>query len=250
MNHRIIGVFSTLRSNTHRMTIAGCIALMTFVFAACNKKDAVETHIPSAGLMVFDLAPDKDGIGVALSGNLINTMPLGYTSYSGTYRNIYTGNREIEVFDLRDSVFAKSSFNFEDGNLYSLFVTGNNGNYKAITVKDDVDSSATADKAYVRYINAIPDSSAPNVTITAGGSTVSEGMASFNTVSPFTAVTPGDIKIAVSNGGNIATDRTVTVESGKVYTALVIGVPGATDDLRKVQIRYVQNGVIPSTTKK
>lgn len=226
------------------------LAVITVAFTACNKKDAVETHIPSSGLMVFDLAPDKDGIGVALSGNLINNMPLGYTSYNGTYRSIYTGNRDIEVFDLRDSVFAKSSFTFEDGDLYSLFVTGNNGNYKVITVKDDVDSNATADKAYIRYINAIPDSSAPDVTVTAGGSAVSKQAASFNTVSAFTPIAPGDVKIAVSNGTNVSTERTFTVESGKVYTALIIGVPGATDELKKVQIRYVQNGVIPATAEK
>lgn len=232
------------------MAAMGVLVLVAGVLAACNKKDAVETHVPAAGLMVFNLAPDKDGIGVALSGNPINSMPLGYTSYNGNYRSIYTGQRGIEVFDLRDSVFATSSFTFEDGNLYSLFVTGNNGVYKTITVKDDVDSSATSDKAYIRYINAIPDSSAPVVTVTAGGTKVTEGAASFNTVSQFSPVAAGDIKIAVSNGGNISTDRTITLESGKVYTALIIGVPGATDDLKQVQIRYVQNGVIPENTEK
>lgn len=232
------------------MAAMGLFVLVAGVFAACNKKDTVETHIPAAGLMVFNLAPDKDGIGVALSGNLINNMPLGYTSYNGNYRSIYTGQRGIEVFDLRDSVFATSSFTFEDGNLYSLFLTGNDGVYKTITVKDDVDSNATSDKAYIRYINAIPDSSAPVVTVTAAGTNVSQGAASFNTVSQFTPVSPGEVKVAVSNGGNISADRSITLESGRVYTALIIGVPGATDDLKKVQIRYVQNGVIPESVEK
>jgi hypothetical protein len=231
------------------LAILGLIAVAG-TFAACNKKDTVDTQIPAAGLMVLNLAPDKDGIGVALSGNVINNTPLAYTSYNGTYSNIYTGTRAIQAFDLRDSVFAESSFTFENDNYYSLFVTGNNGVYHTVTVKDDVDSNATADKAYVRFINAVPDSSAPTVTITAGGTQVSEGAAAFNTVSPFTPVTPGDVKVAVSNGGNIAAERTLTLESGKVYTALIIGVPGATDDLKKVQIRYVQNGVVPTSTEK
>src|SRR6476620_1836021 len=111
------------------------VVLAAGLLSACNKKDAVATHIPAAGIMVFNLAPDKDGIGVALSGNLLNSTPLGYTDFNGIYQNIYTGTRDIKAFDLRDSVFASSSFTFDDDNFYSLFVTGNNGVYNTITVK-------------------------------------------------------------------------------------------------------------------
>src|SRR5687767_14538348 len=224
--------------------------LLTVVLVACNKKDAVTTRIPAAGLMVFNLAPDKDGIGVALSGNILNNTPLTYTSFNGNYQNIYTGTRNIESFDLTDSVFASSTFTFEDNNLYSLFVTGNNGVYKNITVKDDVDSNATADKAYIRYINAIPDSSAPVVRITAGGTEVAGAASSFSSVSNFIPVAGGDVKIAVTNGSTISADRSVSLENGKVYTALLIGVPGATDETRKVQIRYILNGSVPAESVK
>jgi len=224
--------------------------LLTVVLVACNKKDAVTTRIPAAGLMVFNLAPDKDGIGVALSGNILNNTPLSYTSFNGNYQNIYTGTRNIESFDLTDSVFASSTFTFEDNNLYSLFVTGNNGVYKNITVKDDVDSNATADKAYIRYINAIPDSSAPVVRITAGGTEVAGAASSFSSVSNFIPVAGGDVKIAVTNGSTISADRSVSLENGKVYTALLIGVPGATDEARKVQIRYILNGSVPAESVK
>ena len=224
--------------------------LLTVVLVACNKKDAVTTRIPAAGLMVFNLAPDKDGIGVALSGNILNNTPLSYTSFNGNYQNIYTGTRNIESFDLTDSVFASSTFTFEDNNLYSLFVTGNNGVYKNITVKDDVDSNATADKAYIRYINAIPDSSAPVVRITAGGAEVAGAASSFSSVSNFIPVAGGDVKIAVTNGSTISADRSVSLENGKVYTALIIGVPGATDEARKVQIRYILNGSVPAESVK
>ena len=230
----------------HRtIPVFGAVLLAVVLLVACNKKDAVTTRIPASGLMVFNLAPDKDGIGVALSGNLLNNNPLSYTSFNGNYQNIYTGTRNIESFDLTDSVFASSTFTFEDNNLYSLFVTGYNGVYKNITVKDDVDSNATADKAYIRYINAIPDSSAPVVSITAGGTEVAGEAASFTSVSNFIPVAGGDVKITVNNGSTISTDRLVSLENGKVYTALLIGVPGATDDTRKVQIRYVLNGSVP-----
>jgi hypothetical protein len=216
------------------------------VLGACNKKDAVATHIPAAGIMVFNLAPDKDGIGVTLSGNLLNSTPLGYTDFNGTYQSIYTGTRDIRSFDLRDSVLATSDFTFDDNSYYSVFVTGSNGSYQNIAVKDDIDSNATADKAYVRYINAIPDSTAPVVSITSGETSVSQTSAPFNTVSSFIPVDAGDITITASNGSDISTDRTLALENGKVYTVLIVGVPGETDNERKVQIRYVVNGSVPA----
>lgn len=237
--------FSFRRTNP----VLGAVVLAVVLLGACNKNDAVTTRVPASGLMVFNLAPDKDGIGVALSGNLLNNTPLSYTGFNGNYQNIYTGTRNIESFDLTDSVFASSTFTFEDNNLYSLFVTGYNGVYKNITVKDDVDSNATAGKAYIRYINAIPDSSAPVVSITAGGTEVANASATFSSVSNFIPVAGGDVKIAVTNGSTISTDRSVTLENGKVYTALLIGVPGATDDTRKVQIRYILNGSVPESAK-
>lgn len=226
------------------------VALVTGLLGACNKKDAVATHIPAAGIMVFNLAPDKDGIGVTLSGNLLNTTPLGYTDYNGTYQSIYTGTRDIQSFDFKDSAFVSSTFTFEDNNYYSLFITGNNGVYSTLTVKDDIDSNATADKAYIRYINAIPDSTAPVVSITSGGVSVSQAPAAFNTVSTFLPVNAGDISITASNGSDISTDRTLKVENGKVYTVLIVGVPGETDNERKIQIRYVVNGSVPAASGK
>ena len=231
------------------MASAGAVLLVTAILSACKKNDAVNTRIPAAGLMVFNLAPDKEAVGVALSGNLLSNQPLAYTSFNGTYQNIYTGSREVAAYDFfRDSVFSNSTFNFEDKNYYSLFVTGNNGVYKNITVKDDVDSSASADKAWIRYINAIPDSSAPVVTITFGGIKVSDAPASFTSVIPFTAVDGGDVNIAVNNGNTISADRTLTLEKGKVYTALLIGLPAQSDSTKKIQIRYIQNGSVPAAS--
>jgi hypothetical protein len=173
--------------------------------------------------MAFNLAPDQDGIGIALSGNVLNNTPLYYTGFNGLYQNIYTGIRDIEVFGFTDSVFAKSTFTFDDGQYYSLFVTGN---------------------------NAIADSNALKVTITAGGDNSVDELAAFSKVSPFVAVNGGDVKIALTNGSNVSAERTVTLENGKVYTALLVGVPGATDEDKKIQIRYVQNGNLPTDDAK
>jgi hypothetical protein len=232
------------------LTVAAVALLVTGFLAACNKDlNDDNPQVPSAGLMVFNLAVDKEAVGLALSGNAISNTPLAYTAYNGGYQRIYTGSRDVEAYDFNnDSVFAKSNFNFEDSSLYSVFVIGGNGSYRNVTAKDNVDSSASGDKAYVRYVNAIPDSSAPQVSIQAGGSEVSGVAAAFGDVSAFLPVAGGDVTIGVSNGDNISASRTISLQNGRAYTALLVGTPGATDTAKKVQIRYIENGTVNSTT--
>lgn len=221
------------------------------VVGACNKNLGPSEPIPSAGLMVFNLAPDQEAVGVALSNSLLTNNPLQYTGYNGLYQNIYVGQRDIQVYNyLTDSVVATGNHTFENDNYYSLFVTGNNGVYKTIVVEDEVDSSASADKAYIRYINAVPDSSSPVVTVTSAGTKVLDGAAAFNTVSPFAAVNEGEVNVSISNGTNISAARNITLEKGKVYTALLIGDPSKTDSTSKIQIRYIQNGQLPAPAEK
>ena len=230
--------------------MAAALALVVLI-SACKKDLGPSEPIPAAGLMVFNLAPDQQAVGVALSNSLLTNNPLQYTNYNGLYQNIYVGQRDIAVYDyLTDSVVATGNHTFENDNYYSLFVTGNNGNYETVVVEDDVDSTSSADKAYIRYINAVPDSSSPVVTITSAGTKVLDGAAAFNTVSPFAAVNEGEVNVSINNGTNISAARNITLEKGKVYTALLIGDPAKTDSLTKVQIRYIQNGQLPAPAEK
>lgn len=225
---------------------AGGLLLMTLLFSACKKSlNDDNANIPVAGLMGFNLSTDKASVGLAISGSALTNAPLGYSSFTGLYQNIYTGSRAVSAFNFytSDSAFATATENFEANKYYSVFVLGANGNYRNLIVKDELDSlAATSGLAYVRYINAIPDSSKPAVTLTAAGTDVSNGNASYATVSAFTGINPGDLTIKVSNGSTISANRTITVEKGKVYTILLIGVPGSTDAEKKVQVKYITNG--------
>jgi len=137
------------------------------------------------------------------------------------------------------TTIAISSTTFADSAYYSAFVMGANGNYRNVVVKDEVDLvTPVAGKAWVRYVNAIPDSvSTPSVTV--GTNTES---APYATVSAFAQVDAGPVNIAVTNGGSINATRTITMEENKVYTVLLAGLPGATDPVNAVQIRFITNG--------
>jgi hypothetical protein len=224
---------------------------LAVLVVSCKKDLDQGASIPAAGVLVHNLAPDQNGVGVALNGSLLSATPLAYTNFSGNYRNVYAGQREVAVFDyFKDSVLAKSSFNFEDGKLYSLFVTGNKGVYSTLVVQDEVDSTASSEKAYVRFVNAVPDSGTSKVTIAGASTNIMDENARFKSVSDFAAVDPGNVTVSINNGTNINATRTIQLQKGWVYTALVIGDPAATDSSKKVQIRYIQNGIVPTGVNK
>ena len=221
------------------------IAAFGFLISSCTKfNDDNNNSIPAAGLMSFNLAPDQAGIYITLSGNNLSNLPLGYTNYSGAYQGIYVGNRAIQTYSYpSDTAIAESSQEFSSDKYYSLFVVGANGKYQNVVTNDNFDSLVhSAGKAFIRYVNAIPDSSKPVVTIAANGSNAINESASFAGVSEFSTVDAGEVAVKVSNGGSIDVNRNITVEQGKVYTVLLVGVPGATDASQAVQIKFITNG--------
>lgn len=231
--------------NVRRNVMVGLALAAVTVFTAC-KKDKVEVpDIPAAGLMAFNLAPDQQSVVFTLSGNVLNNNPLAYTSFTGLYQNIYVGNRSVKTYDYpNNNPLATADYTFEDSTYYSLFVVGANNSYRnVISVDKFSELNANSGNAYIRYVNGITDSvNRPNVTITAAGNSVMNEDAAYASVSEFKAAAPGEVTITVTAAGVNAT-RTITVDQKKVYTVLLTGVPGATDD-SKVQVRFIQNGIL------
>lgn len=237
-------LFSSLRVNLLAGSVLGLV-----LFSACNKLDNEDApDVPVSGLMAFNLAPDISQATITLSGNSLTATPLPYTNYTGGYLGVYSGERSVQSYNYgTGSSLASGSYTFEPDNYYSLFVIGANNTYRNVIVNDELDSLSTASgEAFVRYINAIPDSSQPTVTITAGGSNVVNTPAAYASVSDFVAVSPGDISITVSNGSTIDTNRTLTLEQRKVYTILLTGVPGGSGG-SEVQIKFIQNGTVDAS---
>lgn len=223
--------------------VAASVLSIAVLFSACkkNKGDVVQT--PVSGLMAFNLAPDQPAVSVGLSGNLLGGAPLNYGSYTGTYLNIYSGNRQVSSYGASNNLLDSLTYPFEQGKYYSLFVVGSNNNYKNVVVRDNYDSlTASSGKAYVRYVNAIAAPTSSNVTISSGETNVVSNSASFGEVSAFTAVTPGSLTINVSNGSSA--NRTITVEQKKAYTILLMGQPNQTDSTKAMQIKFISNGTV------
>ncbi|HTN08068.1 DUF4397 domain-containing protein [Agriterribacter sp.] len=227
-------------------TILAAGTLFTIlIFTSCLKtNDNNNSNTPVAGLMAFNLSPDKSAIGIALSGNNLTNTALAYTNYTGGYLSIYPGTRSVVAYNAGSGTsFTASDFTFNEGKYYSLFVVGADTVYRNVVVNDGLDSLPSASgKAYIRYINAIPDSSQPLVTVSDNANSVISQNAPFASVSGFVAINPGNANIAINNNNNIQATRSITLEERKIYTILFAGIPGAADTARSVKIRYIENG--------
>lgn len=233
--------------------IFALVAVIAVVFSSCLKDDNNnQPPIPSGGLMAFNLAPDADGIGIRLDGNNLVNQPLSYTNFTGGYLPIYTGERTARSFDYYTGapIAAETKFSSVDSQYYSLFVVGTDSNYKNVIVTDNLDSIPfQSGKAFVRYINAVTDTTVqPEVTIRSGATDIVKEAAPFAQVSAFSTVDAGDISVSIKGGAGIDKSRTFSVEANKIYTVLLVGQPGVSDGSKAVDIKYIANGTVEETS--
>ncbi len=220
------------------------IFLIAILFGACKKSDVDNTRTPAAGLLAFNLIPNSGGIGVAIGNNSLTPQALYFNNFTGTYKAVYTGERTLESYSFGSgSTLAKEQHNFKDSAYYSVFVMGANDEYSNVFVEDKLASLPQNDKTktYVRFVNAIPDSSNTNVTISANSINVFDKMSKYKEVSEFKEVPSGDVMVKLENGSTIDTSRTISLDPGKIYTVLLTGFPGLTDPDFKVDIKFIVN---------
>lgn len=236
----------SLLSNKN-LLVALALVFSAAILASC-KKDKTPTHTPAAGLMAFNLAPDLNSVGVDIDANLFTKTPLAYTNYTGSYLGVYAGTRTVKSYVFQSgSVLYSSPENFQDSAYYSLFVLGANDEYRNVMVQDKFNSLPTGTgKAFLRYINAIPDSSKLNVEImTSDNTEVSNKDESFGAISSFQGVDPGDLTVRINNmTTQVDTSRTFPVAANGIYTILLVGLSNPANTDQKVDIKYIQNGTL------
>lgn len=221
------------------------IASFSIFISSCNKKSDTPERAGS-GLMVVNLAADRNAIGFYVDGGSITYSPLAFTNYNGGYQPIYAGSRTVSAFDFNiGSTLASADQNFEEGKYYSAFLMGNNNGYETVVAHDNLDSlQALGTQTYVRFVNAVADSSvATSVRTTQMENQPVEMPVPFKTVSGFEAAHSGDISVELLRNGSIATQRTLNLEPNKVYTVLLAGIPGNSGS-DSLQIKYITNGTV------
>ena len=156
-------------------------------------------------------------------------------------------NQTLKMENGRKNMDDFPSETWQMDNVLNVIILRNN-NYSNLVTKDNIDSLTVNGQAYIRYVNAIPDSSKPKVTINAGGKDVINEQAAFTNASDFVPVNAGNVTININNGGNIQAGRIISVEASKIYTVLLTGLPDAKDSAQSVQIKYIENGTVSGST--
>lgn len=232
-------------------TLKGCFMVGTVVVASlalssCSKSNDSDST-PVAGVMVYNLATDQDAVGLSFSGNSLN-VSIPYSQYIAGYSAVYAGQHTISSANSTNgTALAQTATTFEAGKYYSLMVAGANGNYRNIIINDNLENlSSVNGAAFVRFVNAIPDSAKPTITITPQNSTP-ETISSFGfgTVSAFReAATTDSVTIAISNGSTIQASRKVAFQPNYVYTIGLLGDPANTATGKQVAIGLYPMGTL------
>lgn len=236
--------FSKFRSGVLSIALAATAAT---VFVSCSKNLDDNNHDqPAAGLMAFNLAPDQSALVLTLNNNNITNFPLPYTNFTGGYIPVFPGSRTLDAYSSNTpsgQPLASATATLEVDKYYSAFTIGAGTHYRNVIVHDNFDSLNANGNAYIRYINAIIDSTQlPTVVIRANGADVVNRQAPYASVADFVAVAPGTVVIDINNNGNVDADRTLTLEQNKVYTVLLTGLPGTTPATE--MIKFVTNGTL------
>jgi hypothetical protein len=240
--------FSMIRRQAWVAT--GILSAGLLLTSCLKDNDDFNNDTPVAGLMAFNLSPDVSAAGFSISGNNLTSSPLGFNSFTGTYLAIFPGSRSVEAFSYNSgNTLATGNGDFQAERYYSVFLVGSDSSFSNVIVEDKLDTLAGAGKAFVRYINAVPDASSPAVTVNVNGTDVVNDNAAFKSVSEFVAIDPGAATVTVSNGGTINATRSITFEQQKIYTILLIGEPGGSGETA-VQVKYIQNGEIDETAER
>ena len=220
------------------------IFLVALLFGSCKKKDVDNIRTPAAGLMAFNLIPNQGGIGVAIGSNSLTPQALYFNNFTGVYKAVYTGERSLESYSFGSgSTLAKEPHTFKDSSYYTVFVMGANNVYSNVFVEDKLENIPSEDKmkTFVRFVNAVPDSSNSKVTISAGGVDAFNSISAYKEVSQFKEIASGDVIVKMDNESTIDKSRTIKLEKGKVYTVLLTGMPESTNTDFEIDIKFIVN---------
>jgi len=202
-------------------SILCCVVLVLLLASCLNDDDGVQP-VPVAYVSIYHESPNAPELDVIVDDRPVST--LEYTDYTG-YLNFYTGERNFKINPLNASnALVDTTYNFEDGAFYSLFIVNNLTHVETLAVRDSASDPAEG-KAKVRFINLSPDAPALDVTAGENETPLFAGQA-FKQPSDFTEVNAEAYSFDITAAGSSDTLISVSdinLQPSKFYTIIVRG---------------------------
>jgi hypothetical protein len=199
------------------------VSALIVVMASCfNDEDSNAVKpVPVAYVSFYHASPDAPGLNVLVDNRQISSGTLDYTDYSG-YLNFYTGERNFKFNTFNaDNSLIDTTYNFEEGKSYSLFVIDRLSSLETLIVKASVSGSAEG-KALVRFVPLSPDAPALDIAIKGQSSPLFSGK-SFKQATPFIEIDAKAYSFVVSGNDAALETNEIRLLPGRFYTILVRG---------------------------
>jgi len=198
---------------------------MVGILSSCSLDDDSNTVTYPEPEVAFGIianaSPASGDLFFFADANKINDTGLPYTNAAGYY-NFTLGNRVLSVKNSAGTTLATKNVTLERGKAYSAFAVNTFNNIEIAVYRDSI-SSATAGKAYVRFINLSPD--ANPITVAGTTQTFATGLA-FKQATQFMEVASGNYDLTykeTATQDTLVRDTAVELRAGKIYTIYTKG---------------------------
>lgn len=201
-------------------------ALVTI--SSCKKDEDAKTY---AKVLVTHASPDAPGVDLLVDNSKQNSAALTFPN-STAYLQVESGSRNIKVNVAGTSTTViDANLTLEKDKNYSVFAVDSVSKISAVVLEDDLTAPASG-KAHVRFVHLSPNAPAVDVAVAGGGPVVFANK-SFKESTAFTPLDAGayNLEVRVAGTSTVAlTLPTITLESGKIYTAFAKGFLGGSAD--------------------
>ena len=209
------------------LLIVGAFILISVLFVSCAKEIEVETY---SYLSITNSSPTLGTYNIYLDGNQSNAS--GALAFGGmmAYGTLTSGEHTLKfTTESNTDALLTKTITMEDNGIYSAFLIDRAENMDLLVVKDDL-STASTEKAFVRFINLSPDAPSLDLSVAEGEALISgktyKSASSFQTIDPNTYTF--NIKDQ-STGLTIATVANQELTAGRYYTIISKGMVTAGD---------------------
>lgn len=186
--------------------------------------DCFKTQEGTSIVRLFHASPNAPSVDVYIDGQLV-VEDLSFTNFSD-YSYLEEGVHTVQVVPTNDSstILINKMVDVPDDRIFTIAIVGNLENIEPLLIEDDINEVPSTKEATLRVIHLSP--TAPSVNIIADSATIFEDL-DFKESSDYIKVPAGmyDIKVALSENGNIVLTSKINLKANRIYTIFVVGNP-------------------------
>lgn len=206
--------------------LLGGLIIISMLFSSCMKDNTEPLIEGTAKVMIVNAASGSAAQDFYLNNTKVNTEAVAY-SQSTSYISTDGGRGRKAEFKNSGSTTANftGTVDLIPNENYTFFYTGKaDGSGNSSAVFRDEQTSPSANKAKLRFVNLAEGFASANLLVTGGASLASN--IAFGKASNFSEVTPGvlTLQTSLSTGASGSTNLGVfTLAAGKIYTIYTSG---------------------------